>query len=161
MSAEIKPIRQLPELEQHQEWACDGSCDHINPKLHRNIYAESWDLQGNKTREEAEHYYTCGKGHLLAVWDTEINDYITLPDEAYQDRQVPKGLTLSHVEKLIADLQSAKQRMISNLNSMDQEYFKFSKASFELTLKSGEVLSADENCLNEIKAQLLEVEIKL
>ena len=156
----IKPIRQLPELEDQQEQACEGGCDHIEPKLHRNIYAESWDLQGNKTREEAEHYYTCGKGHLLAVWGTETNDYITLPDQAYQNRQVSKGLTLSHVEKMIADLQSEKQRMMSNFDSLDQEYFKFAKIGFELTFKSGEVLSVDEHCLNEIRAQLLESEIK-
>ena len=97
---------------------------------------------------------------MLAVWGTETNDYITLPDQAYQNRQVSKGLTLSHVEKMIADLQSEKQRMMSNFDSLDQEYFKFAKIGFELTFKSGEVLSVDEHCLNEIRAQLLESEIK-
>lgn len=158
--SELKPIRQLPELEDQQEWACEGGCDHIEPKLHRNIYAESWDLKGNKTREEAEHYYTCGKGHLLAIWDEDKSDYVTLPDEAYQNSQFSKDLTLSHVEKLIAELQSEKERMIGNLGSLDKTCFKFSKVGFELTFKSGEVLSVDEHCLNEIRAQLLESEIK-
>ena len=97
---------------------------------------------------------------MLAVWGTETNDYITLPDQAYQNRQVSKGLTLSYIEKLIDELQSEKQRMISNLNSLDEKWFKSAKISFELTFKSGEVLSVDEHCLNEIRAQLLESEIK-
>lgn len=29
---ETQPIRQLPELEDHQEWACDGGCSNIVPK---------------------------------------------------------------------------------------------------------------------------------
>lgn len=153
---QIKPIRQLPELEDHQEWACEGGCDHIEPKLFRNVYQQSWDLEGKLTSELAEHYYTCQHGHVLQVWNEEVSDYATLPDEAYQNRKVPEGATLSNIENLIAEMQTQKARMISKLGSLDQEIFKFAKVSFELTLKSGEVLSMDEHRLNEIKAQMIE-----
>ena len=153
---QIKPIRQLPELEDHQEWACEAGCNHIEPKLFRNVYQQSWDLEGKLTSELAEHYYTCQHGHVLQVWNEEVSDYATLPDEAYQERPVPEGLTLPYIEKLIAELQSEKTRIINNMDSETQKLFKFSKISFELTFKSGEVLGVDEHCLNEIKAQMIE-----
>lgn len=153
---EIKLIRRLPELEDNQEWACEHGCDHIEPKLHRHVYSQSWDHEGIKLHELAEHYYTCQRGHALEIWDTDENDYVTLPDEAYQERLVPEGLTLPYIEKLIAELQSEKTRIINNMDSETQKLFKFSKISFELTFKSGEVLSVDEHCLNEIKAQMIE-----
>lgn len=153
---QIKPIRRLPELEDHQEWACEVGCDNIEPKLFRNVYQQSWDLEGNLTSELAEHYYTCQHGHVLQVWNEEVSDYATLPDEAYQNRKVPEGATLSNIENLITEMQTQKARMISKFDSLDQEIFKFAKVSFELTLKSGEVLSMDEHCLNEIKAQMIE-----
>ena len=83
----LKPIKQLPKLENYQEWACKQGCDKVSPKLHRNIYAESWDIEGNKAREEAEHYYTCQKGHLLAVWDTALNEYEDLPSFIFSERK--------------------------------------------------------------------------
>lgn len=157
---QIKPIRQLPELEDHQEWACEGGCDHIEPKLFRNVYQQSWDLEGKLTSELAEHYYTCQDNHLLAVIDNKKYDYVTLPDKAYQNREVPEGANLSNIENLIDEMQAQKARMISNLDSLDQKIFKFAKVSFELTFKSGEVLSVDEHCLNEIRAAILESEIQ-
>lgn len=153
---QIKPIRQLPELEDHQEWVCEHGCDHIEPKLYRHVYSESWDREGIKLHELAEHYYTCQHGHVLQVWNEEFSDYATLPDEAYQERPVPEGLTLPYIEKLVAELQSEKTRIINNMDSETQKLFKFSKISFELTFKSGEVLGVDEHCLNEIKAQMIE-----
>ena len=46
--------------------------------------------------------------------------------------------------------------MIGGMSSEIREFFEFSKISFELTLKSGEVLSLDEHHLNELKASLTE-----
>jgi hypothetical protein len=155
---QIKPIRQLPELEDHQEWTCEHGCDDIEPRLFKSVYAESKDENGVKTRELFEHYYTCQNGHVLEVWDNNANECVTLPDEAYQNREVPEGANLPNIENLIVEMQAQKARMISNLDSLDQKIFKFAKVSFELTFKSGEVLSVDEHCLNEIKAQLLETE---
>lgn len=153
---QIKPIRQLPELEDHQEWVCEAGCDHIEPKLFRNVYQQSYDLEGKLISELSEHYYTCQDNHLLAVMDNKKYDYVTLPHEAYQNRKVPEGANLSNIENLISEMQAQKARMISKFDSLDQEIFKFAKISFELTLKSGEVLSMDEHCLNEIKAQMIE-----
>lgn len=150
----IKPIRQLPELEDHQEWACEGGCDHIEPKLHRNIYAESWDLEGNKTREEAEHYYTCGKGHLLAVWDTLLGEYEDLPEYIFKDRENLFGWDIGNVDSLLEVIQ--KMEAAYSGEDMKDSPFKFAKASFPFTLKSGEEVSVDKNYLNELKAQLLE-----
>lgn len=154
---ELKPIKQLPELEDHQEWACEGGCTHIKPKLHRNIYAESWDLQGNKTREKAEHYYTCQNGHLLAVWDTLLSEYEDLPDFIFKERENRFNSKLTGVNELLAEL-DATEALYSG-EDMNDSPFKFAKASFTFILKTGEEVLVDRNYLNEIKAQLLEVEL--
>ncbi|MDM1731463.1 hypothetical protein HX116_09900 [Acinetobacter towneri] len=151
----LKPIKQLPELKDNQEWACEGGCGDIQPVLHRNVYCERWDLSGRKIEEKAEHYYTCQNGHILAVWDTDANDYALLPDQAYQKREA-HGLSLRAIQNLIDEIQAEKQRMIGGMSSEIREFFEFSKISFELTLKSGEVLSLDEHHLNELKASLTE-----
>lgn len=151
-----KPIKQLPELEDNQEWACEGGCGDIQPVLHRNVYCERWDLSGKKIEEKAEHYYTCQNGHVLSVWDTDASDYALLPDQAYQKRKAHEGLSLRTIQNLIDELQSEKQKMIGSMSKEVSEFFSFSKISFELTLKSGEVLSLDEHHLNELKASLTE-----
>lgn len=46
--------------------------------------------------------------------------------------------------------------MIGGMSTEISEFLKFSKISFELTFKSGEVLSLDEHHLNELKASLTE-----
>lgn len=154
----IKPIKQLPELGDHHEWACEGGCDRIEPKLHRNIYAESLDLEGNKTREEAEHYYTCQEGHLLAVWDESTDDYLSLPDKAYRVRENRFNTNLEGVNKLLAELDETEA--VYSSEDMKDSPFKFAKAGFIITLKTGEEVSIDRNYLNEIKVQLLESEGK-
>ncbi|TCB14513.1 hypothetical protein [Acinetobacter sp. ANC 5045] len=152
----LKPIKQLPELKDNQEWACEGGCGDIQPVLHRNVYCERWDLSGRKIEEKAEHYYTCQNGHILAVWDADANDYALLPDQAYQKRKAHKELSLRAIQNLIDEIQAEKQKMIGGMSSEIREFFEFSKISFELTFKSGEVLSLDEHHLNELKASLTE-----
>ena len=148
---EIKLIRQLPDLEDHQGWACENGCSDIQPKLHRHVYSESWDTLGYKLHEKAEHYYTCGKGHVLSVWDDENNDYVTLPDEAYKPRENTFNLTLEHLDGLKKELDLAKAKY-NNLGKLTQ----YLKVSFELNFEDGSTLTIDENYLNEMKASLTE-----
>lgn len=159
MNNQIKPIRQLPELENNQEWACDVGCDHIEPKLHRNVYQQSWDPQGKLISEMAEHYYTCQDGHLLAVWDNDAGNYAALPDEAYQPRENP-GLTLKQVQILRDELDAARIKYTADELGEVAKYFKFAKVSFEITFNNQKTLSVDHDYLNEIEATILESEIK-
>lgn len=156
---QIKPIRQLPELEDHQEWACEGGCDHIEPKLFRNVYQQSWDLEGKLTSELAEHYYTCQHGHVLEVWNEEVSDYATLPDEVYQPRENP-GLNLKQVQILRDELDAARIKYTADELGEVAKYFKFAKVSFEITFKNQKTLSVDHDYLNEIEATILESEIQ-
>ncbi len=155
----IKPIRQLPELEDHQEWACEGGCDHIEPKLFRNVYQQSWDLEGKLTSELAEHYYTCQHSHVLEVWDNNVNECVTLPDEVYQPRENP-GLNLKQVQILRDELDAARIKYTADELGEVANYFKFAKVSFEITFKNQKTLSVDHDYLNEIEATILESEIK-
>ncbi|EMP8703149.1 hypothetical protein ACT4ZY_06730 [Acinetobacter baumannii] len=81
----IKPIFKLPTLTETQEWACEQGCDSVHPRLYRNVYSQTWDTDGNLTEELAEHYYTCGRKHLLMVWDESTSDYVELADEFYKE----------------------------------------------------------------------------
>lgn len=84
--SEVKVIYVLPELEDHQEWACEQGCDRVRPIRHRNVYSQTWDKEdGNLIEELAEHYYTCGRKHLLMVWDNNTSDYVELPEHHYQE----------------------------------------------------------------------------
>ncbi|WP_151765770.1 hypothetical protein [Acinetobacter colistiniresistens] len=84
---EKKPLYQLPTLQEHQEWACEHGCSNVKPMLYRNVYCQSWDTEGNLTEELAEHFYTCGRKHLLMVWDNTLSDYAEIPDIYYQEKK--------------------------------------------------------------------------
>ena len=81
----MKIIRKLPDLAPGQEWACENGCDSVRPQHYRNVYSMSWDRQGNLINELAEYYYTCGKGHVLMVWDQVLGDYVELSPEFYEE----------------------------------------------------------------------------
>lgn len=84
--SEVKIIYTLPTLEDHQEWACEQGCDHVRPKLYRNVYSQTWDKEnGNLIEDLAEHYYTCGRNHLIMVWDNNANDYAVLDDSFHKE----------------------------------------------------------------------------
>lgn len=155
----IKPIRQLPELEDHQEWTCEHGCDDIEPRLFKSVYAESKDENGVKTRELFEHYYTCQHGHVLEVWDNNANECVTLPDEVYQPRENP-GLNLKQVQILRDELDAARIKYTADELGEVAKYFKFAKVSFEITFKNQKTLSVDHDYLNEIEATILESEIQ-
>lgn len=157
--SETQPIRRLPELEEHQEWECHGGCSDIEPKLFRNVYSESWDKNGKKLHELAEHYYTCQKDHVLEIWDNEKNDHVVLPDEAYQPRENP-GLNLKQVQILRDELDAARIKYTPDELGEVAKYFKFAKVSFEITFKNQKTLSVDHDYLNEIEATILESEVQ-
>ena len=79
----LKAIRKLPELKAHQEWACEGGCDHIHPKHFESVFSSSFGHGGGLIERQSEFYYTCQDNHLLAVWDNNAGDYVVLPEEYY------------------------------------------------------------------------------
>ena len=81
----VKPIFTLPVLAENQEWACVQGCSVYNPRLYKNVYSQQWDLNGNLVKELSEEYYTCQRGHLLMVWDSNTNNYVVLDDACYQE----------------------------------------------------------------------------
>lgn len=83
--SDFKIIYNLPPLSTNQEWCCEGGCDKITPRLHRNVYNRSWDKYGNLMEEQAEYYYTCLQGHLLGVWSEDECDYVKLDDFYYTE----------------------------------------------------------------------------
>jgi len=143
---EIQLIRRLPELEDNQEWACEHGCDHIKPKLYRHVYSESWDHEGIKLHKLAEHYYTCQKDHALEVYDTDKNDYVTLPDEAYQERENTYNFSLEQIQVLRKMLDDAKAEYCDN------ELFRYASVSIDITLKGGDVLKITYEYLDELEA---------
>lgn len=152
---EFNPIRQLPELDENQEWCCEGGCSNVEPKLHRNIYSEGECLKtGKKLYQQSEHYYTCQRGHILAVWDEDQGDYVQLPKEHYQERENRFNLTMDNVNAILAELESEKKRLLEGLVSV--EFLSLAKISFELKFKSGKTLSVDEHYLNEIKGVIID-----
>lgn len=155
MTEQFKAIKQLPELDENQEWCCEGGCSNVEPKLHRNIYAEGECLKtGKKLYQRSEHYYTCQRGHILAVWDEDQNDYIQLPEEHYQARENTFDLTMDNVNGILAELENEKKRALDGLVSV--EFLSLAKISFELKFKSGKTLSVDEDYLNEIKGAIID-----
>lgn len=80
-----KPIYTLPILKPNQEWACEHGCSNVKPKLYRNVYSQSWGTNGNLVDEQAEHYYTCGRNHLLIVWDNKESDYAELDASLHKE----------------------------------------------------------------------------
>jgi len=85
--SDVQPIFVLPELTANQEWACEQGCDRVKPMLYKNVYSQTWDKKGNLIEELSEHYYTCGRKHLLMVWDNNTGDYVELPEHHYQEPQ--------------------------------------------------------------------------
>lgn len=142
---DIKLIRQLPELQDHQEWACDGGCGDIKPKLHRHIYAESWDNSGVKTREMAENYYTCQCGHTLEVWDVDASDYVVLPDQAYHVRKNDLNFDLNTV-KNAREVIDELQKEFAVLGGIT--------ATLTFKLSNGTQVELSHVALDEIEAEL-------
>lgn len=85
--SDLKPIFTLPELAEGQEWGCEQGCTVRKPKLHKNVYSQQWDKDGNLVKELFEKYWTCQQGHLLVVFDNNENDYVELPEHHYQEPQ--------------------------------------------------------------------------
>ena len=83
--SDVKPIFVLPELDANQEWACEQGCTVHKSKLHKNVYSQQWDLDGNLIQELFEKYWTCQRGHLLMAWDNDTGDYVELPEHHYQE----------------------------------------------------------------------------
>lgn len=152
---EFNQIRQLPELDENQEWCCEGGCSNVEPKLHRNIYSEGECLKtGKKLYQQSEHYYTCQRGHILAVWCEDQGDYVQLPEKHYQERENTFDLTIGDTEKIIDFLHDEKKRMLKGL--ANDPHFKYSVISLDLKFKSGKTLSVDEHYLNEIKGVIID-----
>lgn len=82
---DIKIIYKLPELQPHQEWACEQGCTVHKPKHLKNVYSQQWDVNGVLVQELFEKYWTCQRGHLLMVWDNNTNDYVELAAEFYEE----------------------------------------------------------------------------
>lgn len=144
-----KPIYHLPTLEPGQEWACDGACENIEPKLHRNVYRQEWDAKGTLLDQKAEHYYTCQNGHLLCVWGEEKRDYVTLPDEAYKTPVNTFGLSLHDIEQFLAELKEDTAQFRTDMNMPNLH-----AQSFVIVTPEGEPVSISISYLNEIRAQL-------
>lgn len=149
---DIKYIKQLPELEEHQEWGCSSGCGQVTPKLFRYVYGESWDENGVKVREMSENYYTCQCHHALQVWDNDANDYVVLPDQAYQARENVLNLTLENIENIRTDLADAVARYTGVPELV--QLFKDCNVAYELTLKDGSIVNITNDYLNEIEAEL-------
>lgn len=152
---EFNPIRQLPELDENQEWCCEGGCSNVHPMLYRNIYSKCLDNKKNIIiYERSEHYYTCQRGHVLAVWNEDNSDYVQLHEEHYKARENTFNLTMDNVNAILAELESEKKRLLEGLVSVD--FLRLAKISFELKFKSGKTLSVDESYLIEIKGVIID-----
>lgn len=122
----IKAIYKLPELKENQEWACEEGCDVIHPKKFENIFSESYAHDGSSINRQSEFYYTCQKNHLLAVWNIDESDYITLPKEFYQAEE-PKIVQSNSIQESIdllnQEINSIKDSLIeeSFLSNEDAE----------------------------------------
>lgn len=153
MTEIIKLIRQLPELKNHEEWACEQGCDHITPKLTENLYSQTWDNDGNLLDKKSEFYYTCQKNHTLMVWDNEKNDYSIQDDEYYQEVINRFGSTIAGVNSLINDLETTLKDI-----SVDEGIFSGVTVSYTATLKTGEEVEFSLPFLKALRDQLELVE---
>lgn len=144
-----KPIYHLPILEPGQEWACDGGCDIVEPKLYRNVYRQDWDAKGTLLDQKAEHYYTCQNGHLLAVWRPEQKEYVTLPAEAYEIPVNTFGLSLNDIELFLQQLYEDAEQYRADKNLPHARV-----KGVIITTPKGETVSISISYLNEIRAQL-------
>lgn len=107
----IKAIRKLPELQENQEWACEGGCDVIRPKHFENVFSESFAHNGSSINRKSEFFWTCQNNHLLMVWCTDKSDYISLPEDFYQ-AEAPKVVESKSIQESIdlldQDIESIK-----------------------------------------------------
>lgn len=146
----MKPIYRLPELQDHQAWYCETGCSHVEPTLHKNIYKQVWNPEGVLIEQHAEHYYTCGNGHLLGVWDTEQCNDVELPEEHYQEQVNRYGYDQQDIEDARAMFKEQRE------NFCKERGFEPSHISMAFTIKlaDGKDLIFTEAYLNEIEALL-------
>lgn len=156
MTEIIKLIRQLPELKNHEEWACEQGCDHITPKLTENLYSQTWDNDGNLLDKKSEFYYTCQKKHTLMVWDNEKNDYSIQDDEYYQEVINRFGSTLEGVNEVIQELEERVSNI--DLDECREIGIRSVTAFLTCTLKTGEELEFSLPFLKALRDQLELVE---
>ena len=85
MNMHLKPLYTLPELTKTQEWICDGGCSNIKPRLTKNIFQSTICCMTGMTLEaKYEEYFVCSGGHVVGVWDDEIDDEIEVDDKYYE-----------------------------------------------------------------------------
>lgn len=112
---DIKAIRKLPELQENQEWACEGGCDVIRPKHFENVFSESFAHNGSSIKRQSEFFWTCQNNHLLKVWCTDKGDYILLPEDFYQaeDAKVVESKSIHEsIDLLDQDIESIKNSFL-------------------------------------------------
>ena len=111
----IKAIRKLPELQENQEWACEGGCDVIKPKYFENVFSQSTAHDGSSIKRQSEFFWTCQNNHLLRVWCTDQSDYILLPEDFYQ-AEAPKVVESNSIQESIdlldQDIESIKNTFL-------------------------------------------------
>lgn len=145
-----KPIKQLPELGDTHEWACEHGCSDINPKLFKNIYVQRYDSSGVLLEQKAEFYYTCQQNHVLEVYDTESGDYVELPAEAYTSRKNTHDLTIESVKKIRTLLNDGVPERLSTTKE-EADFLKSLTMAFEVILKDGSVIHINNPYLDEIE----------
>lgn len=112
---DIKAIRKLPELQENQEWACEGGCDVIKPKYFENVFSQSTAHDGSSIKRQSEFFWTCQNNHFLRVWCTDQSDYILLPEDFYQ-AEAPKVVESNSIQESIdlldQDIESIKNTFL-------------------------------------------------
>ena len=160
---EFKAIQQLPELDENQEWCCEGGCSNVQPKLYRHVYQEQWNPEGVKVVEKAENYYTCQRGHVLAVWDEDQGDYVQLPEENYQEPENKLGFDIHAVQALGLQLWSLEENHKKASETSDNplmKMFKNATASIGwVNDGTGEEHIFNMNQIKELEAFILKDEI--
>lgn len=148
----IKPIYRLPELQDHQEWACEGGCDDVDPHLYANVYKQVWNKDtGQLIESHAEHYYHCyACTGLLFVWNAQDNHYVVLPDEAYTPHDNPHNVTLEYVDEGLAYF----KKCAAEYSALGDSGFIFKRATLELMKGEKVLLNITSDYLNEIRALL-------
>ena len=112
---DIKAIRKLPELQENQEWACEGGCNVIRPKHFENVFSQSTAHDGSSIKRQSEFFWTCQNNHLLGVWCKYKDDYILLPEDFYQ-AEAPKVVESNSIQESIdlldQDIESIKNTFL-------------------------------------------------
>lgn len=172
---DIKAIRKLPELQENQEWACEGGCDVIHPKHFENVFSESFALDGSSIKRQSEFFWTCQNNHLLKVWCTDTSDYILLPEDFYQ-AEAPKVVESNSIQASIdlldQDIESIKnsfleESLLTNeeADTLEQlitkamqlgEFYAIRDAKAQAVPKINGSIQAHELTISEIKAEIEE-----